>query len=103
MSRWKVPFSNLPDHVVEGAHAPYGGVVPELASREHLRAIVPVVRAALAELPREQRDPIALGFFGGATHEEIARQTATPLGTVKTRIRTGLRKLRSALEASVAR
>jgi N6-L-threonylcarbamoyladenine synthase len=31
-------------------HQPYGGVVPELASREHLRAIVPVVRQALAEL-----------------------------------------------------
>jgi len=60
------------------------------------------VRAALAQLPPEQRDPIALGFFGGVTHEEIARRTAMPLGTVKTRIRTGLRKLRSALEASMA-
>ncbi|MBD5657164.1 MAG: RNA polymerase subunit sigma, partial [Candidatus Eremiobacteraeota bacterium] len=51
----------------------------------------------------EQRSPIELGFFGGITHEEIARQTSTPLGTVKTRIRAGLRKLRSALETSVAR
>jgi RNA polymerase sigma-70 factor (ECF subfamily) len=61
------------------------------------------VRAALAELPEEQRRLIALGFFGGVTHEEIARRTATPLGTVKTRIRAGLRKLRSELQASVAR
>jgi len=61
------------------------------------------VRAALASLPDEQRDPIELGFFGGVTHEEIARRTATPLGTVKTRIRAGLRKLRSQLEAGVAR
>ena len=59
------------------------------------------VRRALETLPVEQRDPITLGFFGGITHEEIARQTATPLGTVKTRIRAGLRKLRTALEASV--
>jgi RNA polymerase sigma-70 factor (ECF subfamily) len=60
------------------------------------------VRAALASLPDEQRGPIVLGFFGGVTHEEIARRTATPLGTVKTRIRAGLRKLRVQLDASVA-
>jgi RNA polymerase sigma-70 factor (ECF subfamily) len=61
------------------------------------------VRAALATLPEEQRQPIELGFFGGITHEEIARRTATPLGTVKTRIRSGLQKLRTALQAGVAR
>ncbi len=60
------------------------------------------VRIALDALPKEQRGPIELGFFGGITHEEIARRTETPLGTVKTRIRAGLRKLRSALEAGVA-
>ncbi len=61
------------------------------------------VRLALATLPEEQRNPIELGFFSGATHEEIARRTATPLGTVKTRIRAGLRKLRTQLELSVTR
>jgi RNA polymerase sigma-70 factor (ECF subfamily) len=61
------------------------------------------VRAALASLPDDQRGPIELGFFGGVTHEEIARRTATPLGTVKTRIRAGLRKMRAQLDASVAR
>jgi RNA polymerase sigma-70 factor (ECF subfamily) len=59
------------------------------------------VRTALASLPDDQRKPIELGFFGGVTHEEIARRTATPLGTVKTRIRAGLRKLRLQLETSV--
>src|SRR5258707_13435836 len=52
-------------------HQPYGGVVPELASREHLRAIVPVVRQALAEAKRtyESLDAIAVtqgpGLAGG--------------------------------------
>lgn len=59
------------------------------------------VRTALAQLPPEQREPIELGFFGGVTQEEIARQTGLPLGTIKTRIRTGLRRLRSALEGAV--
>jgi RNA polymerase sigma-70 factor, ECF subfamily len=56
------------------------------------------VRAALAELPAEQREPIEMGFFAGITHEEIARRCNVPLGTIKTRIRTGLRKLRAALD-----
>ena len=60
------------------------------------------VRSALARLPDEQRLPIELGFFGGITHEEIAKRTATPLGTVKTRIRAGLKKLRFELEGSLA-
>ncbi|MDQ6929903.1 MAG: sigma-70 family RNA polymerase sigma factor [Candidatus Eremiobacteraeota bacterium] len=59
------------------------------------------VRAALAQLPEPQRKVIELGFFGGVTHEEIAAQTGTPLGTIKTRIRTGLRKLRMQLDGVV--
>jgi RNA polymerase sigma-70 factor, ECF subfamily len=59
------------------------------------------VRDALAQLPADQREPIELGFFGGVTHEEIARRTGVPLGTVKTRIRSGLRRLRSTLETTV--
>jgi RNA polymerase sigma-70 factor, ECF subfamily len=59
------------------------------------------VREAMAQLTSEQREPIELGFFGGITHDEIARRIGVPLGTVKTRIRAGLRKLRSALEGAV--
>jgi RNA polymerase sigma-70 factor (ECF subfamily) len=59
------------------------------------------VREALAELPEDQRTLIDLGFFGGATHYEIARRTGIPLGTVKTRIRSGLRRLRSSLDRAV--
>jgi RNA polymerase sigma-70 factor (ECF subfamily) len=60
-----------------------------------------LVRTALAELPGEQREPIELGFFNGITHEEIARRSGIPLGTIKTRIRSGLRKLRSVLDGAV--
>jgi len=61
------------------------------------------VRSALAALPDEQRAPIEMGFFGGITHEEIARRTGIPLGTVKTRIRSGLRRLRGELQSTVSR
>lgn len=59
------------------------------------------VRSALAQLPPEQREPIEMGFFNGVTHEEISRRTGVPLGTVKTRIRAGLRRLRSTLDGAV--
>ena len=61
------------------------------------------VRGALSTLDDEQRTPIEMGFFGGITHEEIARRTGIPLGTIKTRIRTGLRRMREALNEAVSR
>ncbi len=56
------------------------------------------VRTALAMLPDEQRIPIETGFFGGITHEEMAKRTGNPLGTIKTRIRAGLRRLHDELQ-----
>ena len=55
------------------------------------------VRWALARLPRENRELIEMGFFADITHREMAGITALPLGTVKTRIRTGLQRLRREL------
>lgn len=51
-------------------------------------------RAAIAGLPEDQRRALELAYFEGLTHQEIAEATGTPLGTIKTRIRLGLMKLR---------
>ena len=55
------------------------------------------VRVALADLPVDQRDALEQAYFQGLSHSEIAGRTGIPLGTIKTRIRSGLQRLREAM------
>lgn len=57
-----------------------------------------IVRTALSRLPEEQRRALFLAYFEGLSQSEISARLATPLGTVKTRVRSGLIKLRELLE-----
>jgi RNA polymerase sigma-70 factor, ECF subfamily len=57
------------------------------------------LREAMNALPTEQRAPIELAYYGGKTHVEVAAELGAPLGTVKSRIALGLRKLAAALGA----
>jgi RNA polymerase sigma-70 factor (ECF subfamily) len=55
------------------------------------------VRIAIQDLPDDQRRAIHLAFYGGLSHSEIAEETGIPLGTVKSRIRLGMLRLRTSL------
>lgn len=68
-------------------------IAQELCREERASA----TRSALARLVAEQREVIQLAFYSELTHEGIAARLELPLGTVKTRIRLGMRKLREIL------
>ena len=76
---------------LEAAQGEMPETVPELSE---IRALVAL---RLKALPAEQREAVELAFFGGLSHAEIAEQTAQPLGTIKTRIRLAMKKLREGL------
>ena len=58
------------------------------------------LRLALADLPEEQRRALLLAAYLGRTAGEVAELEAIPLGTAKTRIRTGMKRLRAAMEVA---
>jgi RNA polymerase sigma-70 factor, ECF subfamily len=80
------------------------GLVQENSDAAEVEQIVELrqrqsrVRAALTDLPDEQRRALALAFFYGYSHSQIAELLQEPLGTIKTRIRSGMQKLRQLLE-----
>jgi len=65
-----------------------------LAEEASRKQIVERARAAMQQMSPEQRSALEMAFFQGLTHTEIAAKTGEPLGTIKTRIRSGLMALR---------
>lgn len=73
-------------------------VAPDLASDADRSRAAEKVRGVLGTMPAAQRTALELAYFEGLSHTEIAGKTGEPLGTIKTRIRSGLMALRKAFQ-----
>jgi RNA polymerase sigma-70 factor, ECF subfamily len=78
----------------EAPVAPGDAVDESVEVREERRR----VQAALARLPPDQREALELAYYGGLSQSEVAERLGVPLGTVKSRMFTGLSKLRDLLD-----
>ena len=76
---------------------------PAITGLDHIPIAVRDLDRAITRLPAEQRACIKLAVFEGLTHSQIAERLAAPLGTVKSRIRMGMMKIREAVEERDAR
>lgn len=81
-----------------GAAASESVDVVHLPGREAGGDLLLTMRQALSRVEPQQRKAIELAYFGGLTYEETARRLALPVGTLKSRIRSGLKAMRSLLE-----
>jgi RNA polymerase sigma-70 factor (ECF subfamily) len=94
--RRRRPTTELPDVEVP---PPAALTLPDVWAEVAAVLDADTVQGALATLSEVQREAIELAYFGGLTQQEIAERTATPLGTVKSRMRLGLLAMRRHLEA----
>jgi len=81
----------------DNSFADLPSTAPDPSSEVESTELREQVRAALNELPEEQREVLELGYFSGLSQSEIAEATGQPLGTVKTRMRLAMQKLREPL------
>lgn len=79
---------------------PSPGNIEDEASRAQL---VERLRSAMATLPAEQREAVELAYFEGMTQTEIAERTRSPLGTVKSRVRTAMQSLKQLFDDGTTR
>ena len=93
--RRRRPTTELPDVELP---PPAALTLPDVWAEVAVGLDAATVRGALATLSDVQREAIELAYFGGLTQQEIAERTATPLGTVKSRMRLGLLAMRRYLE-----
>jgi RNA polymerase sigma-70 factor (ECF subfamily) len=94
--RRRRPTTELPDVELP---PPAALTLPDVWAEVSAGLDATTVQLALAELSEVQREAIELAYFGGLTQQEISERTATPLGTVKSRMRLGLLSMRRSLEA----
>ena len=87
--RKRKPETDIEDVIVS--------VEPDFAGEAERNRAAEHIRRKLSEMPEPQRSALEMAFFEGLTHSEIATKTGTPLGTIKTRIRTALISLRMAV------
>ena len=82
-------------------HSGERSVIPDAVDAE-LMALTEteLIRSAVDRLPSEERTPLELAYFGGNTYRQVAVILGLPEGTVKARIRSGLRRLHGLLSAS---
>jgi RNA polymerase sigma-70 factor (ECF subfamily) len=73
---------------------------PDVEDEVWLGALRDTIGGAMASLPPAQRQAIEMAYFRGLTQREIAEQLGEPLGTIKTRMRLGMQKLRDQLEGN---
>ncbi len=89
--RYEAPSPEEQERDPPGPEEDNPALTAELSDQRRL------ILAALADIPAEQRQIIELAYFRGLTQQEISDLLGQPLGTVKTRIRLGMQKLRTAL------